>query len=75
MEQVDIELMSRAKTYLSGLPVSKQTMEYSKIVELVNEYIDKHCLHQVVEDDIDISSESSKRIYYCKYCFKTFDSK
>jgi hypothetical protein len=75
MEQPDIELMSRAKTYLSGLPLLNQNAEYSKIVKLVNAYIDKHCVHQVVEDDIDISSESSKKIYYCKKCYTNFDSK
>jgi len=75
MEQPDIELMTRAKIYLSGLPLSKQNTEYSTIVELINEYIVKRCVHQVVEDDIDISSESSKKIYYCKHCYQTFDNK
>lgn len=34
--------------------------------------IDELCDHEIEEDDIDLGPETSKRIYYCKKCEKTF---
>jgi hypothetical protein len=37
--------------------------------------IDEVCHHEIEEDDIDLGTETSKRIYYCKKCEKTFEYK
>jgi len=41
-------------------------------VEDVEHAIDQVCDHEIEEDDIDLGPETSKRIYYCKKCEKTF---
>jgi len=33
----------------------------------------KECKHNIVSDLIDIDPDRSITIYYCKYCFDTFD--
>ena len=69
--EYDMELMSRALSYLDGLPKILQNSEYKKIIELINNYLN-NCKHKIVEDYIDIDSDTSKRILYCEYCNKTF---
>jgi hypothetical protein len=69
---VDIELMSRALSYLSGLPPSSQTPEYAKIVESIHNYLNNNCQHKLIEDLIDTAPESSMKIIYCEKCMQTF---
>jgi hypothetical protein len=71
--QVDIELLSRAKTYLDAMPIQLQSPDYRKIVELVNSYIEKNCKHQIIDDSIDVGYEQSRTIRYCELCLKTFN--
>jgi len=32
------------------------------------------CIHQIVEDLIDITPDHSKYVYYCEKCYECFDS-
>ena len=66
-----VEIMVRAKTYLDAFPKTLQNTEYSKIVELVNSYIENNCNHRIVQDSIDLGPDSSRTIYYCETCYKT----
>jgi hypothetical protein len=68
-----IEVMSRALSYLNGLPSSMQNTEFSDIVKRMTDYLNRYCKHSIVEDDVDLTPESSKRIYYCELCMQTFD--
>jgi hypothetical protein len=68
-----VEIVVRAKTYLDGLPKQIQNAEYIKIVDLVNSYIDTFCKHNIIQDTIDLGPETSKTIFYCETCYKTFD--
>lgn len=43
---------------------------YNKII---NDKIIECCPHQFVEDDIDISPDLSKKIYYCSICENNLD--
>ena len=74
-EQADIEFMTRALAYLDGLPASMQNDEYANIIKLANNYLQKHCRHKIVEDYIDTSVETSKKIFYCEFCYKSFSKK
>jgi hypothetical protein len=47
---------------------------YQQIEKTLDDYIETHCQHHVVQDMIDISPEYSKTIYYCEHCWKTFDN-
>lgn len=70
--QVDIELLSRAKTYLDAMPAHSQPPEYRKIIDMVNNYIEKNCKHKIIDDSIDVGYEQSRTIRYCELCLKTF---
>jgi hypothetical protein len=39
---------------------------------VIKEMIENICIHELVEDDIDISPDYSQRIIYCIKCEKTF---
>ena len=73
--QPDVELISRALTYLGGLPNSLRNQEYALIVKLSKEYLAKYCQHRIIEDDIDTGPDSSKRIFYCELCYESFPKK
>ena len=72
-EQLAIELLSRAKTYLDAMPTNLQPQEYQKIIELVNNYIEKNCKHKIIDDSIDVGYEQIRTIRYCELCLKTFN--
>lgn len=46
--------------------------EWKTICTLMEQYIEKHCQHDIIDDVIDISPDASQTIRYCKYCEKTF---
>jgi hypothetical protein len=74
-DQPDVELMSRALSYLDGLHISMQNKDYQDIVRKISVYLEKFCNHRIVEDDVDTSPESSKKVFYCEICFQPFQSK
>lgn len=69
---IDVELMSRALSYLNGLPGSSQNAQYKKIVESIENYLKTNCQHKLIEDLIDTAPDSSKKIIYCEKCMQTF---
>jgi len=70
-----IEVLNNALTLLNQIDSSSQNSEYKQIIFLINQYLRKYCAHNIIEDDIDITPELSKRIYYCEYCMQTFIDK
>lgn len=46
--------------------------EWHTICRLIEQYIETHCQHDIINDVIDISPDASQTIRYCKYCEKTF---
>lgn len=74
-QHCDVELMSKALAYLGGLPTSLQNKEYALIVNLANDYLKKHCQHEIVDDYIDTGPESCQKIFYCELCCHTFPEK
>jgi hypothetical protein len=74
-DQPDVELISRALSYLDGLPISMQNKDYQDIVRKMAVYLENYCNHRIVEDDVDTSPESSKKIFYCELCYQPFQSK
>lgn len=71
----DVIAMYKAMAYLTELPTSMQNSDFIAIVQQINAYLRKYCTHNIIEDDIDLTPESSKRIYYCEYCLQTFIDK
>ena len=71
-DQSQIRMMVRAKSSLESISSNKRNAEWNRILTLVNEYLEKHCSHCIVDDLVDISPESSMSIRYCVYCEKTF---
>ena len=74
-DQPDVELMSRALSYLDGLPISMQNKDYQDIVRKMSIYLEKFCNHRIVQDNIDTAPETSKTVFYCEICYQPFSSK
>jgi hypothetical protein len=74
MEQPDVEIMAKVKSYLELYPEKLRNSEYKDIVRGVSEYLENKCAHKVVMDWIDITPDSSQTIYYCEKCYKSFDN-
>jgi hypothetical protein len=65
--------VSSAKKCLNLIPESRQTTEYSDLINRLNIFLLKYCTHEIVEDYIDLTPEKSKYIKYCVHCMNTFD--
>jgi len=50
----------------------KMDTEYKKIYDLIQEYINIYCSHEIIEDYIDIFPEKMQKIKYCHKCFTNF---
>lgn len=56
--------------YSNNITFIKEFVE--RFLTDINDKIDTSCVHDLEEDDIDITPDLSKRIIYCKKCEKTF---
>jgi len=65
--------VSSAKKCLSLIPESRQTTEYSDLINRLNIFLLKYCSHEIVEDYIDLTPDKGKTIKYCLHCMNTFD--
>lgn len=74
MEQPDIEIMAKVKSYLELYPEKLRNVEYTNIANAVSSYLETKCAHNIVMDSIDINPDCSKTIYYCEKCYKSFDN-
>ena len=72
MEHHDIVFMSSALSSLNSLSENKQSTEYKTIVESIKKYLNENCEHCIIEDHVDTSPESSKKIFYCEKCYLMF---
>jgi hypothetical protein len=73
-DEPDIESMQTALSYLKAL-VQNPNEEYNNICKLMKEYIIHNCNHNIVEDSIDITPDTSRTIFYCSKCMKSFEKK
>jgi hypothetical protein len=45
--------------------------DIKSINDKINDVLDEECNHDIQEDMIDITPDSSQKIYYCKKCYLT----
>ena len=64
----DIKIIINIKNQLKKIPSKFQDEEYKKIMKSVNDYLSKHCIHDIVTDYVDIDPDTSKTIHYCEKC-------
>jgi hypothetical protein len=57
--------------HLREIPESLQSPEYKKVVEHMRATLQGICIHDFVEDYIDIDPDRGQYITYCIYCEKT----
>ena len=70
----EVKHMIHVKEIMERIPVEDQSMEYKQVVQLIHEYLYLKCQHSMVLDSVDISTEKSLPIMYCKWCFTTFNT-
>jgi len=67
----DVEIMTYVKMWVDKLPVECQNDDFKLINELVQSYLKTYCVHDVIQDEIDINPDESQTIFYCSKCFCT----
>jgi len=67
----EVKTMLSIQKQLYSIPVSRQTRDYYDILAKVNQYLHKHCKHEIVHDLIDIDPDRSQSISYCSICGST----
>ena len=67
-----IHLLSNVKCILDD--IVKDDSDIQQIYELVVNYIESNCVHNIVTDYIDITPDYGHNIKYCDICMKTFQS-
>ena len=73
-EDDHVKSIENALKYLK-VATKTQNSEYINICKLMEEYIIHNCNHNIVEDSIDITPDTSQTIFYCSKCMKSFDKK
>ena len=68
-----VEIMARAKSYIDSLPAQLQNEDYSSIVQKIDAYLQKYCVHRIITDSIDIDYDRSQTIHYCEICNITIE--
>ena len=67
-----IDRMILAKGNLDAVPLSTVDAEYIAIQTAISKYIKKHCKHNIVRDNIDLTLNKTRVIFYCEHCFECF---
>lgn len=60
-----------ARDILYTISKGEQNGAYREIIRLIDAYIDMNCIHDYIEDMIDVDIERSQLIRYCKHCSHT----
>jgi hypothetical protein len=71
--EMEVELMIRVKNICQSIPDNLQSKEYQEILNKINDFLLKHCQHEIVNDSIDIDPDKSMDICYCSKCESTFE--
>lgn len=58
---------------LDQIPPSLRSPEYKKAVEYIQAILQEKCVHEYIEDYIDIDPDNGKYITYCIYCEKSLN--
>ena len=67
----EVTLLSAAKELLEGIPPEEQSMEYKQMIQWIQEFLERNCDHELIEDYIDLDLDRSQQIVYCKKCHLT----
>jgi hypothetical protein len=67
-----IQMLSNVKSILHD--IVEHDSDIQQIYELVVNYIESNCVHNIVTDYIDITPDYGHNIKYCDICMKTFQS-
>jgi len=67
-----IESITKMKTKLERWIALSRNIRLKNAYDELSQFLLENCQHSLVEDDIDISPDVSKRIKYCSVCFETF---
>ena len=68
----EIICMIDAKNSLQRLDNELRFPEYVNICRQIETYLKKYCVHDIVEDEIDLTPDTSMRIKYCNICMCDF---
>lgn len=69
----DVYAMMKAIESIERVDISDRNGLYRQIHQLMENYLDQFCNHNIVTDLIDITPDRSQTIRYCLHCKKTYD--
>lgn len=67
----DIDIFVKISDLLST--VSSKCVSIATLKQQVSCVLHNNCIHEIIEDMIDVDVDKSHIIYYCNNCFLTFD--
>lgn len=73
VSEEELNIILDINTVLDKIPVIEQSKDYQKIVQMIHNYLNNNCKHNLVYDYIDIDLDRTKHICYCNKCFITFN--
>jgi hypothetical protein len=68
----NIPFLSEYKQIYNPVTLRMEVTILTKILSDLDKLLKSTCVHDYCEDDIDIDSETSKKITYCSKCMCTF---
>jgi hypothetical protein len=74
VEETVVNILTEFKTKLRNKMILENSCEeLNDLLNHIDVCIQKLCIHEIVEDWIDITPERSGRIFYCNKCYKTIE--
>jgi len=66
------DYMIRMKEIMSSLPDEYKNKDCQEIENKICNYLKKYCIHEIIDDYIDINPELSQPVKYCNKCYTEF---
>jgi len=72
VSEEELNIILEMSKMLDKIPISEQSSDYRQIAQMVRNYLNNNCNHNLVYDYIDIDPDQTRQICYCCRCFTTF---
>jgi len=64
----DVQIVASCRSIMTSIPITQQNKQYQELYQNMTEYLATFCIHDFVEDYIDITPDYGCNITYCNKC-------